>query len=350
MALLFMDGFDHLSVAQLTVGKWDTGSGISIETTIVQYSTGQSIQDAANGYVEKSFGSNLAAGCLGVGYRCAALAGANPIFILYDGTTIQMGLIRNSNGSLSVCRGTSATVLGTSATGLISANTWYYIELKWKINDSISSGDVVVYIDGVSVLTVAATSDTKATANAYATKYHVGGDSAFYNSTVDRRYFDNHYSIDFSGSSNNTPLGSVRVQTLYPNGNGNTSGMTNQNGNSTNNYQQVDETGSHNSDTDYVEASTASTKDTYAFQNTAATTGTIFGVQTNITARRTDANAKTICPVVRHSSTDYDGTTTASINSNFQTYSQMYETNPGTSAAWTQSDVDGAEFGVKVVS
>jgi hypothetical protein len=28
----------------------------------------------------------------------------------------------------------------------------------------------------------------------------------------------------------------------------------------------------------------------------------------------------------------------------------VYETNPATSAAWTKSGVDGAEFGVQVVS
>lgn len=348
--LLFMDGFDNQSITQLvTNGKWVTQSGFAIETSVVQYSVGQSIQEASNGFIERNIGSNLAAGCFGVGFRFVTGTGANPIFILYDSTTIQIGLHCNNDGTLSVCRGTTATVLGTSATAL-STDTWYYVELKWKINDSISSGDVVVYVDGVAVLTVSATSDTKATANAYATKYRLGGDSTFYNSTARRRYLDNHYFVDFSGSVNNAPLGSVRVQTLSPSGNGNSSGMSGSDGNSVNNYQLVDETGSHNTDTDYVEHATATTKDTYAFGDSAATTGTIYGIQTNIVARKTDTDAKTICPVIRIGSTDYDGTTTAGLASTYSTYTQVYETKPSDSTAWTKSDVDGAEYGVKVVS
>lgn len=351
MALLFIDGFDAQSVSQMiTQGKWSS-SGLSVETTVTRFGTGQSIQDASvGGNIERNVGSNLASGVLGAAFRVASgTAASNPFFILYDGSTIHLGVIRNSDGTLSICRGTSATVLGTS-TATMAVDTWAYIELKFLISDSITSGDVVLYMDGVAILTLSTSTDCKNGGNSYITKYRLGGDTTFYSGSVLRRYIDDHYLIDLTGSANNAPLGSVRVQTLYPTANGNSSGMSGSDGNSVNNFQLVDETTAHTTDTDYVENATPGTKDTYGFGDTLAATSTVFGVQTNIVARKTDTDNKTICPVIRHSSTDYDGTTTANLPSTYQTFTQMYEQNPGTSAAWTKSDVDGAEFGVKVVS
>ena len=350
--LLFMDGFDNYSLPQATaLGRWAAASGLSQEGTIVQYGVGQSMQDAANGYLERNIGQNLAAGCMGMGFYATTGAGAQiTLFVLYDGSTIQMHAHMNADRTISIYRGSGlSNNLGTSTYTVPNAS-WNYYELKWKISDSISSGDVVLYVDGTAILTLAAGSDTKASANAYATKYRIGGDTTIYNSTTARRYMDNHYLLDFTGSYNNAPLGSVRVQTLQPTGNGNYSGMTGSDGNSVNNYQLVDETLAHNTDTDYVEHATAGTRDSYAMGDTLSTTGTIYAVQTVHVARKTDTDNKSFAPFFRISSTDYDGTTVSLTSSTYQDYHQIYETNPATSAVWTKSDVDGLEFGTKVVS
>ena len=350
--LLFIEGFDAQSTSQLTTnGKWNALNGLSVETTLARFGVGQALQSAANSdYIERNIGSNLASGVIGAAFRVAS--GVNTkvtFFILYDGSSIQIAVRGNTDGTISIFRTNNSTTLGTS-TYTFPFDTYFYLELKFLISDSISSGDVKLYADGVEILSLAAATDTKNTANAYVTKYRVGGDSGFDNSGINRRYLDDHYLLDLTGSVNNAPLGNVRVQTLAPSGNGNSSGLSGSDGNSVNNYQQVDDTTSNNGDTDYNEHATAGTKDTYAFGDTNANTGTIYGVQTNMVVRRTDTDAKTVAPVIRISSTDYDGTTTAAINSSFTTYTQLYETKPSDSTAWTKSDVDGAEFGMKVVS
>ena len=64
-------------------------------------------------------------------------------------------------------------------------------------------------------------------------------------------------------------------------------------------------------------------------------------------ASKTDAAARSIAPVIRHSGSNNVGSNIA-LATNTLWYAQVYETNPGTSSGWTKSDVDAAEFGVKV--
>jgi hypothetical protein len=351
--LLFMDGFDAQSTAQMAAGKWTAINSLVVEGSITRFGVGQSIQDASNsGYAERNIGSNLESGVIGAAFRLNTTGSAqNVLFILYDGSTPQLIVHRNADNTLSICRNTLATVLGTTTTTVaVDSSTWFYLELKFKIANSIASGDVELYINGALELTLAATTDTQHTANAYVTKYRLGGDSAIYNSTTTRRYIDDHYFLDLTGSYNNDVLGDVRVLTLRPDNNGNSSGLTGSDGNSVNNYLLVDDTTSHDTDSTYVESATPGTKDTYSFGDTLSNTATILGIQTNVIARKTDTAAKTVCPVIRIGSTDYDGTTTPGLSTSYSNYTEIYETKPSDSTPWTKSDVDGAEFGVKVVS
>jgi hypothetical protein len=101
------------------------------------------------------------------------------------------------------------------------------------------------------------------------------------------------------------------------------------------------------STSDYNGHATAGNKDTYKFAAPSTGGGTIIGVQVNIYALKSDAGAKTACPVVRHSGSDYDGTTFTLLTT-AKYFTQVYETNPGTGSAWVAANV--TEFGMKVVS
>jgi hypothetical protein len=102
-------------------------------------------------------------------------------------------------------------------------------------------------------------------------------------------------------------------------------------------------------DTSYLLGTAAGQKSTFAFEDTAANVVSVKGVQLVTVARKDDAGVRTMAPVVRSGGTDYVGTTVAP-GTTYAPALQVYETNPATSAAWTKSGVDGAEFGVQVVS
>lgn len=356
--LLFTEGFDwSTAIADyITYVKWGDRSSSSIGNTsgLLRFgaSSGNYIAfNGANDYIRRPIGQNLAAGVIGHARRLATSGTGlyrHNLITLWDTTaTFQMGLISNNDLSVSVIRTNWSTVLGTSAANVIIPDTWHYIEFKWKISDSIGGTDVIVYIDGTAVLTLAAASDTKNSANAYATHYGFGGNSPAITTSIGNAftYMDDHYLFDLTGSLNNAPIGSLRIQTLFPNGDGNSSQFVGSDGNSTNNSLLVDDPTTNT--TDYVESGTVGNKDTYAFGDTVATTTLVYGVVPNYVAIRTDTNPRSIAPVVRSGGTDYDGSNIA-LNATYTNHQQIYETNPATSSAFTKSEIDAAEFGMKV--
>jgi hypothetical protein len=112
------------------------------------------------------------------------------------------------------------------------------------------------------------------------------------------------------------------------------------------NYACVDET-TADGDTTYVSDSTPGDIDTYAFADVDAS-ATVYGVQTNLYARKDDAGTRQIAPVVRQSGTDYVGTT-VTLGSSYSFYSQIYNQDP-TAADWTAAHVNADEFGVKEIA
>jgi hypothetical protein len=54
--------------------------------------------------------------------------------------------------------------------------------------------------------------------------------------------------------------------------------------------------------------------------------------------------------MVRISTTNYAGATSAGLATTYADKITMYETSPATAAAWTVTEIDGAEFGCKLVS
>jgi len=107
----------------------------------------------------------------------------------------------------------------------------------------------------------------------------------------------------------------------------------------------VDET-TPNDDTDYVESGTAGDKDTYTYTNLTPTAGTVYGVQILPYVRKTDAGARSIKSIARHSGTEVDGPEQV-LGTSFVYARDIREAKPG-GGAWSISDVNGAEFGVKV--
>ncbi|MDF2751654.1 MAG: hypothetical protein K0S82_36 [Gaiellaceae bacterium] len=230
--------------------------------------------------------------------------------------------------------------LGSDSAVTIALNTWYYVEVKVTIHDS--AGVAGLKINGVDQVNLTG-QDTQNGGSAQADLITFGGagTSAFGNIDI-----DDIYMCDGTGSSpTNDYLGDVRVDALDPNGNGNSSQFTGSDGNSVDNYALVDES-PPNGDTDYVESATVGNKDTYAYENHPLSAGTVYGVQVNVNARKTDAGTRKIVSVARLSGTEVDSAE-HSLSSTYQYFRDIRETKPG-GGSWSIADINGAEFGQKV--
>jgi hypothetical protein len=273
-------------------------------------------------------------------FRTSAFDGSNDrAFLTFlDAGSIQVDIRVRPDGTIRATR--NGTTLATSSSSL-SISTQYFIETKVAINDT--TGSVEVKVNGSSTGWINITSqDTKNTANASANVIQISGIAT---SNTD---FDDLVICDGQGSTNNDFLGDVRVDCYLPSGNGNSSQLTGSDGNSTDNYALVDEA-SQNGDTDYVQSATVAQKDTYAYTDMSHTPSSIFGLQINMVAKKDDSGNRSIQSVVRSGGSDTDGSAQA-LSTTYACYREIRETDPNTAAAWTRTNLNSAEFGVKVAA
>lgn len=264
---------------------------------------------------------------------------ANVAFAGDGGATTHITVTRNSSRILEVRRGTVAgTVLATGTT-VLTDTTWQQIQVRCTVADS--GGIVQVRLNGASTNEIDFLGDTKN-----------GGtstdiDTVFFGSTYGGYGVTDLAILNTAGSVNNTWPGDVRVQTLIPNADGNTSQGVGSDGNSVSNYLLVDET--PYSSADYVGVTTDGQGDTYGLTDLTAGTNTVKGVQVNLLAAKSDAGAKSIKRRVRSGGTTYAGASQL-LSASYATYSEMLEQDPATAATWTVSNVNALEAGFEAAT
>jgi hypothetical protein len=338
MALIYVDSFDHYEAADATRKGWNVGTGGEIITTSVFRHGAQSlsVQPTGDGRRGRSLPSDYATIVLGFGMY-QPNPHSNSLFLrLDDAGTTHVFFTVAGTGRIRAYRGDN-TLLGEGTISLLTA-TWYFIEIKVTINDS--TGVVVVKVNGVTDINLSS-QDTRNGANAFVNqiRFEQGTSGA---------YYDDLYILDTTGGApTNDFLGDVRVEALLPNGNGNSSQFDGSDGNQVDNYLLVDETPAIDDDTTYVESADVNDKDTYAFSNLTPTSGTVFGVQQTPCARKTDAGSRNFVNVARLSATETDSAT-KTLNTTYAFFPTMSEAKPG-GGVWTITDVNNAEFGMKIV-
>ena len=332
MAIVFIDGFDHYGATSHISRKWNTVSGSGISLITGRFGTGNALKTGTN---SSTLALGLTSGAtfyVGVAYQNIS---GDPATILSfkDGTTVQCGLAITSGGFLYAYRSSTATVLGYASTS-IKMMQWNYIEIKVTISDAAGAFEVRLNGNTSPIINLSSV-DTKATANASANSFELAQGS-----NVDVAYDDIYV-------SDSAFLGDVRVQTLLPNANGTYSQLTRTGGGS-NNYEAVDDTTPDDDITYVSETSGAAKKDAYNYPATSGTIATVHTVQTNILARKTDAGAVQIRPFIKSGVTESTGTSVTPSTS-FTYLLERFVNDPNTGSAWTQANLNAAEFGVEVI-
>lgn len=332
MTLLFMDGFDlgDRSVRYTSGGSGTTSStrlGYGLALNYNSTGTFATIPLTASSVVVVGFAANIA-----LNRHTVQLFGDSR-------ATTHLSILFQTDGSIEARRGsTSGTLLASVPAASVAVGVWHYFEIKASISDTV--GVVEIRVDGSSSPIINFSGDTK---NA-GTATTIDGVSFAPNGTTNCA-IDDVYILNTSGSANNDFLGDVRIYTLVPNGNGNSSQLVGSDGNSTDNYALVDE--KPYSASDYVGSATATDKDTYAMEDLPGTVGSVFAVQEVAIAAKSDAGAGSMKQVVRRSSTDY-ATSSKALTTTYVPYLNLREQDPSTSSAWTPSGVNAAEAGMEV--
>lgn len=338
MSLLFIDGFDHYATAQAAL-KWTAVSGVTILPTGGRRSSGA--MQISTGTATRVLPANEASFVMGAAVKLTNTALNNTrIFHVFDTTTTQLSVGVNPDMTISLYRG-SSTVIATSAAA-VPMDAFFYLEFKATISSSISADTCIVRLNGVNIINLAAGTSTRQTTNNYITRFGLGPSGSNLFNTI----FDDFYICNQSGSLNNNFLGDSRIDTIMPTSDGfYTNGIPST---GTAHYACVDEIPPNS--TDYIYMDAVGQRDSYGFADIPPlSAATLYGVQAVATWLKDDAGSRSAAIFARSSSTNADGTA-AGLSTSQTMVPQIYETDPATSAAWTQSAVNAAEFGTTVTA
>jgi hypothetical protein len=327
MALLFMDGFD---ASDFAVKGWTAGN-TPVAVASTRFGSGMAVNlPGSTRYLLRGIPYSGKA-FVGMAILCPPpLSGTNLLTFYTDtAVTTHMVVRLNADGSVSLLR--NVTVVASSAPGLLVAGVWAFLEASCTISDTV--GECVVRINGVTA--VSFTGDTR---NA-GTSTQIDAVRISGSLTV-----DDFYALDATGAApHNTFLGDVRVMTMPVTGAGANTELTPSAGA---NWQCVDEMPW--SATDYVSGAAAGLKDSYAMGDVSGVS-LVYGVQTNVIGRKSDAGARSINHLVRSGGLNYTGGYTFPLNTADATSSQVYVNDPITTVPWTVAGVNAMEMGAEVV-
>ncbi len=152
---------------------------------------------------------------------------------------------------------------------------------------------------------------------------------------------DNDTGDGFTGE-----LGGVyRIETLRPNANGDSSQFVGSDADSTDNYQLVDEAVLDTAD--YVGSGTDGNADLYGFGNLSASISSIKTVVVSAHTALDGAGAEGFRLNAKSSNATENGTDRVSESVSYAFYQQAFSLDPLTTAAWTGSGVNAAQFGIE---
>lgn len=230
MAVIFIRGWDDAAFEDVA----NDITGQSVGNAVNRTGVGGSLAIQSSVEYKSPVFSGGSRRILGVGFRYSSTPGTGSHFKLYEGNTVHLALrINQGTGALELWRGDLTTLLTTSPSWTGSPAVWRYLEIDATIDDA--SGSVTIKVDGITILTYSGDTRNGGTGiiNAFGLK-QIGGTTNY-----DDLYIDT-----------DTVRGDIVIRTVVPTGNGDSSGLTGSDGNSTDNYLLVDETNS--SATDYV--------------------------------------------------------------------------------------------------
>lgn len=270
----------------------------------------------------------------------------NFLAIFHGGTSEYYNIIKmDTNGKLSWMPYSGGALAGPS-TNSLTADTWHHIEIKCKFTNSTSAGDCLLKVDGGTWLDLGSGKDTMWGSIATGTGLGMYAGHA----GLDDSYFDELVIWDDQGGAPwNTWQGKLQIETLKPNGNGNSSDFLGSDADSTDNYLHADED-TQDGDTSYSGSATVTDKDLYAYQDITGDVSTVQAVQVVSVAKRTGSTTRKAKALARTASIDYQGSEVLLGLDAYEYHEEQWLVNPNTTSAWIESEVNGAEFGLEITT
>lgn len=350
----YLDGFDSYPSANLSARYDSVGSGTTVSTTTTRNSVGSLNTTAGSSHVSKRFpaSDNFLVGTaiyLNAAPSGTTIGSAGIVLVGFSsglsGTSAQLALVLLDDGFLRLVRCTAITSGGVAtgavllATGNISVSTLQFVHLQVKVFFHDTAGACEVRINGVedTGLTLTAADTQAQTTNTASVVILKSPCSSTFNDDLYIRYATSGSAAEAGGF-----LGDLSIKPYYPDADGTYTQMTPSTG--TSHFALVDETSPNT--TDYVSSGTALQKDSFTFQDSAETS-VIVAVQLSSYCYKVDSGFRGIdLFAISGATEDFNGYNNVSTTEKYVSRTWMQD--PNTSADWTQTNRNNAEFGVRI--
>jgi hypothetical protein len=351
--LLWVDGFDHYggSIAALTAGG--NYSAYGVNSTQAQISTAQkrtnthalyihggNTSDDPAGYLRKALpgGSETQLGIGFASYLSALPANNDNIRLDFNDFANATNWILSitTTGAIQAKRA-NGTVLGTTATPVVTAAAWHHIEVFTVMSDTV--GEIKVWVNEELVLNLTALDNVNtALAECSQIQFEVSG--VYPSATGNDWYIDDLYIYDTSGSINNAaPLGDLNAYLLVPTGDTSEADWSLSTG--ANGYALIDE--STPNDADYIQSATAGDRSEFDLTDLPLTVNYVAGLFCHTRALKTDAGGAQLETSIM-SSGSRSTPNAKSITTAATWWHQAVETDPATGSRFTRSGVNDAKI------
>ena len=347
MGLLFTDGFDSFGNSAGLLQKW--GNAASPWTWGAGFGRNGGPGVKALGNVAavplqtlNLLGAGVTTGSFVVGFyvKCSAIPSVNaPLLQLYMQTNGLSNFLNvdSVTGVIHMLSPIDGVNRGTGAKN-IADNNWHWIEVKFVVDNATTLWQV--YVDTVLDISVNV-------AAGFGLLAFMGGIAIASNtrgmdvSVDDVIFYDNNSPGITAGSS--FPIGQAEITTLRPNSDQSVQFTPKSAGT---NFSQVNEVAG-DGDGSYVESATSGNTDYYGYTSLSGNPASIFGVMLN--SYLEDPNAGTFNFEMTCKS---GGTVSTQASTQLPTsyFVKQWAINqdPHISAAWTQTTLNAANFGIKV--
>ncbi|MHC4238560.1 MAG: hypothetical protein ACYSUC_02210 [Planctomycetota bacterium] len=341
MAMIFFDSCGDYYDSDTGNQVWTRWSASPSVLTTGGRRSSAGIELGQNDEVSCVFDPGVSNIFVGFAFKVPSLTFLNELLWLREGDTTHINFETDTGGVLRCER--NGTFLGASPAGTIFENTWHYLECHVIVADG-TGGSVEVRIDGATVINLSSI-DTRNGGNGVIDTvlfdFATGGVQA----TI-----DDFYILDTTGTApQNTFLGDVHVNAVLPDGDGFSSAFdTTFPSSPTTHYTKVDES-PHTGDTDYNETPTVNDVDLFDYAALPTITGgsTVISVKAAAASKKPDGSLAQMRLVTRPTSTTFNGAKTNTLQSDYKYKFEIWDDDPQASAAWTDSTINAAEFGVE---
>jgi hypothetical protein len=339
MAILWADSFDDWTTSSGAAGEYDSFAMGSISTTMGRRGGGCFYNSSNSGnYLQKQLPASYSELFASVAARITFISSSpSCVMRFYSGATAQVSIRVNADGSISATRGTeTGTVLGTSAPGLTTSEVYAHYQVR--VVFSTTGGVIQVRLNGSPnlVLDLAEQNTTGPSANAVRLTTAISFEG----------YFDDFVVNDTSGTVANGWLGDVRVDSYFPNANGDVSQMVGSDGNSVNNYQLVSPAAPVSAN--YTQSAVLGAEDLYGITDMVHTPSAILGVLATAAAKKDDAGARTMRLRARSGGSDAESAADFVLSTSRSRLATLFEIDPSTGLPWTRTALNAAQFGFKI--